>query len=888
MSGNYTAPSQWRPFNFPVNVGLNLDSPGSGLRKAVNIDVVPGGLRTRHGHRPISSSFETIDTNLGGLFQLPSGDLLFVNDGDLLKTDSTTPGEVDFTTTSSLGTGYATGDWEFASLNDRLAVGVSVDGADNVWTNGVDVFNNGVSAPSAPTSVEASSWSISAGNYQVRVTYTGGVTYETDASLATDVTVTVGSKKIVVTTTASGDSQIDGISIYVTGSGGSTAYLQLLVANASTTHDVTVINLTTQAHPTDNGVPPSSKHITAAHNRVFYGSGSTVHWSAINQASQVAPASFQTFNPSNGGEIVRLSNYQDFIVVFKEVGIYLLNGFGAGNRTDVSSTDGCAATNSVQVMEDNRGVIFLSNDLSVKVLQGRQIQNITGGPNLDYSLSFFFQRSIDQSRLEEVRSAYVPGRYRIILPVIGGGHRQFVWSRSAWTEYIDDYYEKISMATHSNKKVLVSVSLRGTAASFYIHDEDVSLDRGQPIPTDVWWNYIALDGNPGSVKTPRRGYFTLQAYRDFFGSGVDLEKWGFLLDAERNDSIEADPFGSGSDIFSTEDPAHQGHKAFDGNPSTHWASEDQGATFGIGLSFGPDAWLFGDVVPLVFVQEFSREEYIGWDFVSTKLIEGFEFRPSSASGGIKDFEFQVSSDNLIWTTIHSGSSHYSDTYSFAFNQTSCRYIRFLITSVWEGSQAALRNVLVLASEDVQLQAYIFSQVPGSFIRKIYFRNYTDMNNFVAQFKTAYPNWMSDYYVSLADFDISSNASISSSLGFITEGQLNQVDGSGNMIDMEEMYGRDAVLTLFANWGSASAINVTMRLYKDSVESPVVTDTIVAHTVTLLPNEDGWGLEGTPTEVSLDGKDVQHSVRLSQSSDSIVYIRGVDVWFLPGELRGERV
>jgi hypothetical protein len=468
-----------------------------------------------------------------------------------------------------------------------------------------------------------------------------------------------------------------------------------------------------------------------------------------------------------------------------------------------------------------------------------------------------------------------------VLPVIGGGHREFVFNADAreWTEYVKEYPDSTAVMLHNNEPVLVSTSLRGTVSVFYRHNVGYN-DFGFTIPVDMYWDAVSFSRRMGVLVTPRRGLVNMIAYDSEQQVEIDTDLWGYLLTSSKNDSVVASPFGTGSVIKSSEDGSHTAAHAFDGNAATYWSNSVQGVGFDLDIGFNAESLLLGGLsaLPVMFKVEYSQTEYVGWDFGSTLSLEGVSFTP--VAGGVKDFKIKYSVNGTDWTVLYVGVADKVAQFSRTFTPVDARYFRIDVDSVYSG-QASVREIGVIVSADVSMQGYIFSKNPGAEIRKVFFERYTDMNGFITDWKALDASWADDYYAEKTAFDILDNGSISSALPFLTEAQL---DGA-TTVEMEEMYGRSLLDVLFLKVGDDSTAVVTVILYKgDGVVG--VTKAVAPVFITQIANEDGWDSEGSDIRVDLTGKGYEHFLRFQEDSDNFISFRGMEIWFSQGELQGE--
>ena len=172
---------QLLPQAFPAglnNVAAETDVPSTALRDAVNVDLTEAGkIRRRRGY------VQRIDGSAHSLFPTASGYLLAVVDGDLVAYD---PDWGD----KSIRSGVGDRPISFAEIAGSI-----------YWSNG-DIIRRVTGAladaplwpecPGQPTVAAYASGGLSAGDYQVAITYTDADGRESGSSMAVEVTLTAG------------------------------------------------------------------------------------------------------------------------------------------------------------------------------------------------------------------------------------------------------------------------------------------------------------------------------------------------------------------------------------------------------------------------------------------------------------------------------------------------------------------------------------------------------------------------------------------------------------------------------------------------------------------------------------------------------------------------
>lgn len=263
--------------------------------------------------------------------------------------------------------------WYFASYNDVLYM---FNGVDTIQAyDGTTIRDAGYARPfgGTPPTVAVGAGGVLSGAYQYKVTlvYNNNPASESSASDASAV-VNPAAQQVNLTVIPTGGSQCTARNIYRTKAGGSLYYFVATINdNVTTTYTDNVADAAqgTNQAPTDNGAPPVGAQfgvmwrgrmclagVPGSLQRVFMsstssteqtpgGGGLTLHGSG--------PEIFPVLNFIDAGDdnspVTGLGVIQDRLVVFKQNGIYTIDGNDASNmQVFVAQADtGCIAPKTI-------------------------------------------------------------------------------------------------------------------------------------------------------------------------------------------------------------------------------------------------------------------------------------------------------------------------------------------------------------------------------------------------------------------------------------------------------------------------------------------------------------------------------------------------------------
>lgn len=489
---NVILDSSWQPYSInDLGGGLNVDTAKVNLNElmiAENIDLQNyGAVSKRGGYRNCNASARAVTAGNGGITTLFNysrntagvfGEtLLGANDGKIFKcvAGTTPPNKLVFSSFTDLTTGLTSTDkFYMATLANKCVIS-SIN--HRLWTDGATVYNNGVSAPAAPSiNVIGSGGAMTIGTYKVAYSYRrsteGG--YETNYGTLADAVIVANNSYIEVTVAASADAQIDKIRIYVSSPGSAEPmYYQTEVANANATIDVGKTTLLAgDVGKTDNHVPPKAKFIISVGNRVFYANtddankgSSLVKWSHVDDPHSVGALNWAEFNPNDGGEITAIAAVLNYLVVFKRNSIFVLDVYDF-SVIQVSHKDGAVCMGSVQTIYNGKSVAFLAES-GVKVFDGQSVIGIS-----DLKVNTLVCLNLDNDNIEKKTiSLYSPTerKYSLILPIPGGSYvwMNYYFDAQGWTNYIM-FYPTAICTTFDDDGNIVPVSAYYSGTNAYI------------------------------------------------------------------------------------------------------------------------------------------------------------------------------------------------------------------------------------------------------------------------------------------------------------------------------------------------------------------------------------------------------------------------------------
>lgn len=236
---------------------------------------------------------------------------------------------------------------------------------------------------------------------------------------------------------ALGDSRVTARKIYRTKDGDNASMFLLTTISDNTTTfyidrvDDTKLEVVTI--PQDNEVPPVAQFIMALHDRIFMARGNTpetqarLYFSAVSELEfapggedthlsgpEIFPKDFFIDIGDNNTPITGLSVVLGQLVIFKEDGIYILDGTNPQEFRVIAVHGGvgCIAPRSIVTIDGK--VYFLSRN------RGRPaLYEFAGGfvrPSPGLPIEEFWGENVDGSKLEEAAAGTHHGMYRITMP----------------------------------------------------------------------------------------------------------------------------------------------------------------------------------------------------------------------------------------------------------------------------------------------------------------------------------------------------------------------------------------------------------------------------------------------------------------------------------------
>ena len=271
----------------------------------------------------------------------------------------------------------ADAEYHFAAYLDRLFY---VNGTDAMqrW-DGTTNRAAGFPAPGSTASVATGAAGVLTGAYTYKITflYDSNDAHESSASTAS-ATVNPSAQKVDLTSipTGAAGSGVTGRNIYRTKAGGSEWYFVAKIANnTATTYTDNIADASqgTNQAPNDNGIPPAGQFMvfwrgrmcvaktTAQPQRLFLSAIVSTEKSPTGASSlhgageEIFPASHFVDAGDNNSPITGIAVMRDQLVIFKEDGIYNVQGDDAEDMVIwvAQSSTGCIAPRTIVNMRGN-------------------------------------------------------------------------------------------------------------------------------------------------------------------------------------------------------------------------------------------------------------------------------------------------------------------------------------------------------------------------------------------------------------------------------------------------------------------------------------------------------------------------------------------------------
>lgn len=333
---------------------------------------------------------------------------------------------------------------------------------------------------------------------------------------------------------ASTDAQVSHIKIYRTldfGLGGTPTtayYLVTTVANATTSYTDTTLDddLTTLVDVT-NTVPPMAFFLEVHKDRVFYANcpseedgASLVMWSKSGNGESVPSTNYQYFDKGDGGAITGICSLIDYLLVFKENKVAVLEG-EFESLYYLSYNIGCIAPWAILKVGDK--AIFLSEE-GWMMCDGRNIYPIS--EKID-SLGERGYYSYDQK--SNYYAAYLPEKSQILFMInhsslaniIMVGHlvapllSQFgevpeeeTSTAVAWTyhQYDSHTHKAMGNFTDSNGLKKVAILAKRTTNYYMYETESATGDESEVISAAITTGWSSLNVPHSITKVLRLGH----------------------------------------------------------------------------------------------------------------------------------------------------------------------------------------------------------------------------------------------------------------------------------------------------------------------------------------------------------------------------------------------
>ncbi len=286
---------------------------------------------------------------------------------------------------SRLASGFANAQWSailYNSYNSTVQNVFALNGEDRKRIEGSNVYEWGITAPTAAAVTDVGSLAGLTGDYSVRYTYCRkeGTTVicESDPSDASD-TTTLSNGSLDVTFTASSDSQVTHVRVYRTLSGGSIYYHDQDIAIGTLTVDTDTADGSLGSEVSiDHDRPPLGTHVIGPvyngtcfiikNNLLYYSSAKQPEYWPVNQYIEMGP-------PQRPGKCGVIFNGQ--VYYLDATDIYFVQGTGINTFFPVptNAQTGTQSKNGAIAVE-GRGIYHVGSD-GVYLFNGQTDPNIT-------------------------------------------------------------------------------------------------------------------------------------------------------------------------------------------------------------------------------------------------------------------------------------------------------------------------------------------------------------------------------------------------------------------------------------------------------------------------------------------------------------------------------
>ena len=412
--------------------------------------------------------------------------------GHLVKLTTTGDTLVITATTSLHSTLWADGKPDWAVGQNRAfmvnGIGDGVGTPNKIWTDGTNVRQIGLTAPTAATSDGAASdggGALGAGSYQIAYTYKRTSDYgaESNQSAAETVVVTDGDSgvddKITATVKYSADAQCDKIYKYRTLVGGSVFYYESSIANVvgtgtvattwGTLSDGTIgiasLMASNSGLGNDRDRPPDANFLCLAADRMFYAVDSKVYYSKQNELEHVPSTNYRTIDEDDGEAITNISAFGRYIIIQKLTKTFLLDATYPDQVKpyQISNNIGCIAKRTFAITSNGKEAIWLSQEGFYKT-NGADLQSLT--VNRIYRN---LMKHVDRTNLAAAEALYHPEsmNYYCYIPYLNDQYRIWVYSMAGdnWVKHTYDNFRPHSMALWSDesniKRYIIGCFIKG-------------------------------------------------------------------------------------------------------------------------------------------------------------------------------------------------------------------------------------------------------------------------------------------------------------------------------------------------------------------------------------------------------------------------------------------
>jgi len=347
--------------------------------------------------------------------------------------------------------------------------------------------------------------------------------------------IDLSSGAIEVSYVASSDAQVDKIIIYrtldfsTTGDPIENYYKVVEVNNATSTYDdSTDDNDLTTLLEENNTVPPKAFFVTVHKDRVFYANcpdetdgDSIVMWSKSGEGENVPSSNYQYFDRSDGQDIAGMCSLTDYLLVFKEKKVGVLEG-EFSSIYYLSDNIGCVAPWAIKVIGDK--AIFPSEE-GWMMCDGRNIYGISEkvdslGERGYYSYTeranYFVALNLEKSQIHfminhsALDKIVMVGHFiSPLLSQYGEVPEEETSTAVSWTYHQYDNHTHVAMGEFTDASGLMRIGIiakKGAADYFIYETESADGDESEAIAVAIQTGWSTMGAPNTLTKTVRVGH----------------------------------------------------------------------------------------------------------------------------------------------------------------------------------------------------------------------------------------------------------------------------------------------------------------------------------------------------------------------------------------------